>query len=65
MSFFAISGLDEDSGDDLDTNAGPDQNDPNFALFYDDLLTDLPNWFDRLYEGSLRRIKVEEWPLLI
>ncbi|CAL8073026.1 unnamed protein product [Calicophoron daubneyi] len=33
------------------------------ALFDNELLDGLPNWLDRLFEGSLTRYQVDEWPI--
>ncbi|XP_064641838.1 dnaJ homolog subfamily C member 16-like [Lineus longissimus] len=37
---------------------------PEVTLFEEDLLLGLGDWFDRLYEGSLQRLRVDEWPVL-
>ena len=36
--------------------------DPRTKLFHGDILSGLPNWLDRVFDGSLPRIRVDSWP---
>jgi len=47
----------------FETDSDTDNESMADFLFEADLLKQLPNWMDRLCEGSLRRFRVEYWPI--
>lgn len=60
--------LSSESSDDEEKNRfGPSGSsnpltDPRTKLFHSDILSGLPNWLDRVFDGSLPRIRVDSWP---
>ena len=49
----------EDDDDDVNANDAPT---PMTPLLEREILAGLSTWFERLFEGSLRRYHVSEWP---
>lgn len=47
---------------DTDSDCLSSSEPPPTALMEQELLTGLHDWFDRLFEGSLRRYQVANWP---
>lgn len=50
----------------FETDSGDSESDEPEAnmLFESDLLSSLGVWMDKLCEGTLPRIRVDEWPLM-
>ncbi|KAL5964668.1 hypothetical protein TSMEX_007595 [Taenia solium] len=62
-NFSRLLGLNRSSDEESDYESeGEDMVTPTTPLLEHEVLAGLPTWFDRLFEGSLRRHHVPEWP---
>ncbi|VDM23473.1 unnamed protein product, partial [Hydatigera taeniaeformis] len=61
-NFSKLLGLNRSSDEESEYESETDVTVPLTPLLEHEVLAGLPTWFDRLFEGSLRRHHVTEWP---